>query len=106
MEKLLLIFNNRSSTVHEEAMLAVGAFSYALGKQFTKYLGAFFPYLRVGLTNYQEWQVRGVASHSNQQTVTRYPSCTNRCHSMTSASLHADLGPLGHCLCRCSNLCV
>mmetsp|Transcript_36758 Transcript_36758/g.92846 ORF Transcript_36758/g.92846 Transcript_36758/m.92846 type:complete len:881 (-) Transcript_36758:305-2947(-) len=57
MEKVLHIFNNRSATVHEEAMLAVGAFSYALGKQFTKYLPAFFPYLRVGLTNYQEWQV-------------------------------------------------
>lgn len=58
MEKLITIFQNRSATVHEEAMLAVGAFSYALGKQFMKYLPAFFPYLRMGLTNYQEWQVR------------------------------------------------
>lgn len=57
MERLLQIFSNRSATVHEEAMLAVGAFSYALGKQFMKYLQAFVPYLKMGLTNYQEWQV-------------------------------------------------
>jgi importin subunit beta-1 len=57
METLLRIFNNRSATVHEEAMLAVGSFSYALGKNFIKYLPTFIQYLKMGLTNYQEWQV-------------------------------------------------
>lgn len=43
--------------VHEEAMLAVGAFTYAVGKQFNKYLPQFSQYLKTGLTNYLEWQV-------------------------------------------------
>lgn len=54
---LLHIFRNRSATVHEEAMLAVGSFTYACGSNFTKYMPEFFTYLRVGLQNYQEWQV-------------------------------------------------
>jgi len=40
-------------------MLAVGSLSYALGKQFIKYLPTFVQYLKMGLTNYQEWQVCG-----------------------------------------------
>lgn len=60
METLLRIFSARSSTVHEEAMLAVGAFTYALGQQFLKYLPSFVQYLKTGLTNYREWQVRRV----------------------------------------------
>ena len=61
METLLRIFLGRSSTVHEEAMLAVGAFSYALGRQFNKYMAGFMPYLLTGLLNYREWQVGGTA---------------------------------------------
>jgi importin subunit beta-1 len=57
METLLRIFTCNSSTVHEEAMLAVGAFTYALGDQFVKYMPAFYQYLKAGLNNYQEWQV-------------------------------------------------
>eukprot|EP00195_Chlamydomonas_chlamydogama_P009742 CAMPEP_0202900576 /NCGR_PEP_ID=MMETSP1392-20130828/11916_1 /ASSEMBLY_ACC=CAM_ASM_000868 /TAXON_ID=225041 /ORGANISM="Chlamydomonas chlamydogama, Strain SAG 11-48b" /LENGTH=865 /DNA_ID=CAMNT_0049586993 /DNA_START=281 /DNA_END=2875 /DNA_ORIENTATION=+ len=57
METLLRIFSARSANVHEEAMLAVGSFTYALGKNFNKYLPQFAPYLSMGLTNYQEWQV-------------------------------------------------
>eukprot|EP00798_Chlamydomonas_sp_ICE-L_P030705 gene30705-35732_t len=57
METLLRIFQCRSSNVHEEAMLAVGSFATALGQGFNKYLEHFFPYLRTGLTNFQEWQV-------------------------------------------------
>jgi importin subunit beta-1 len=59
METLLRVFQFRSSTVHEEAMLAVGAFTYAVGKGFVKYLPQFAPYLKMGLTNYLEWQVGG-----------------------------------------------
>lgn len=57
MDTLLRVFAGQSSTVHEEAMLAVGACTYACGRQFTKYLPAFYPYLQRGLTNHQEWQV-------------------------------------------------
>ena len=47
MEALLRVFGARSSSVHEEAMLAVGAFTYAAGRGFVKYLPAFYPYLKV-----------------------------------------------------------
>jgi importin subunit beta-1 len=59
METLLRVFSNHTSSVHEEAMLAVGAFTYACGRQFTKYLPALYPYLKMGLMNHQEWQVGG-----------------------------------------------
>jgi importin subunit beta-1 len=57
METLLRIFQFRSANVHEEAMLAVGSFTYAVGRHFVKYLPQFSQYLKTGLTNYQEWQV-------------------------------------------------
>ncbi|EIE27283.1 ARM repeat-containing protein [Coccomyxa subellipsoidea C-169] len=57
MEALLSVFACHSSTVHEEAMLAVGALTYACGTQFNKYMERFYPYLELGLKNYQEWQV-------------------------------------------------
>jgi importin subunit beta-1 len=57
MNTLLQVFAARSTTVHEEAMSTVGAFTYACGRQFTKYLPAFYPFLKMGLMNHQEWQV-------------------------------------------------
>lgn len=39
-------------------MLAMGVFITALGEQFMKYMQEFYPYLRLGLQNHQEWQVR------------------------------------------------
>lgn len=58
METLLRVFSSRTGTsVHEEAMLAIGAFTYACGRQFSKYLPAFYPFLKMGLMNHQEWQV-------------------------------------------------
>jgi importin subunit beta-1 len=57
MEVLLRVFACRSATVHEEALLAVGAFTYTTGKQFVKYMDSFFPVLQTGLTNHQDWQV-------------------------------------------------
>ena len=53
MEALLSVFACHSSTVHEEAMLAVGALTYACGTQFNKYMERFYPYLELGLKNYQ-----------------------------------------------------
>lgn len=53
MEALLSVFACHSSTVHEEAMLAVGALTYACGTQFNKYMERFYPYLKLGLENHQ-----------------------------------------------------
>jgi len=63
MEALLRVFGSNSTSVHEEAMLAVGAFTYACGRQFTKYLQAFYHFLRIGLMNHQEWQVGWYLQH-------------------------------------------
>ncbi|GBF94393.1 importin subunit beta-like [Raphidocelis subcapitata] len=45
------------ASVHEEAMQAVGALAIGVGRQFSKYLSALYPYLKAGLVNHQEWQV-------------------------------------------------
>ncbi|KAK9860363.1 hypothetical protein WJX84_011194 [Apatococcus fuscideae] len=58
MEVLLTVFQAQGQQgVHEEAMLAVGALTYASGKGFLKYMPGFFPFLKLGLANHQEWQV-------------------------------------------------
>ncbi|KAL6780085.1 IPB1 [Auxenochlorella protothecoides x Auxenochlorella symbiontica] len=54
---LLGVFACRAGTVHEEAMLAMGALTYATGRGFGKYLEAFFPVLHRGLVQHQEVQV-------------------------------------------------
>ncbi|KAL2901998.1 Importin subunit beta-1 [Bienertia sinuspersici] len=53
----LKIFACRSSTVHEEAMLAIGALAYATGPEFGKYMPEFYKYLEMGLQNFEEYQV-------------------------------------------------
>ena len=53
MEALLSVMACHSSTIHEEAMLAIGALTYACGPQFSKYMDNFYPYLQRGLTNYK-----------------------------------------------------
>ncbi|KAK9806952.1 hypothetical protein WJX72_008531 [[Myrmecia] bisecta] len=57
MEALLSVLASRGASIHEEAMLAVGALTYACGTQFIKYMDKFFPFLELGLINHQEWQV-------------------------------------------------
>ncbi|CAL5228954.1 g12186 [Coccomyxa viridis] len=57
MEALLGVMACHSTTIHEEAMLAIGALTYACGPQFSKYMEKFYPYLQRGLQNYKEWQV-------------------------------------------------
>lgn len=49
MAALLRVFSCRQATVHEEAMLAVGALTYACGQQFSKYMQMFYPVLEMGL---------------------------------------------------------
>jgi len=56
MQALLRVFACHPSTVHEEAMLAVGPVTYACGRGFGKYMEAFFPVLERGLQQHAEWQ--------------------------------------------------
>lgn len=61
MELFLKVFQTRSATVHEEALMAVGAVANALENEFEKYLNHFSPWLLQGLNNFQEYQVCAVA---------------------------------------------
>ncbi|KAG0448235.1 hypothetical protein HPP92_027930 [Vanilla planifolia] len=57
MELFLRVFACRNATVHEEAMLAIGALAYVSGPNFVKYMQGFYPYLEMGLQNSEEYQV-------------------------------------------------
>lgn len=57
MVLFLNVFACRSSTVHEEAMLAIGALAYATGPDFGKYMQEFYKFLEMGLQNFEEYQV-------------------------------------------------
>ncbi|KAI3676248.1 hypothetical protein L1987_85850 [Smallanthus sonchifolius] len=61
MMLFLKVFACRSSTVHEEAMLAIGALAYATGPDFEKYMPEFYKYLEVGLQNFEEYQVCSIS---------------------------------------------
>ncbi|GAA0168318.1 transporter [Lithospermum erythrorhizon] len=61
MTLFLKVFSCRSSTVHEEAMLAIGALAYAVGPEFGKYMSEFFKYLEIGLQNFEEYQVCSIS---------------------------------------------
>lgn len=60
MQLFLGVFACRSATVHEEAMLAIGALAYATGPEFAKYMTQFYKYLEMGLQNFEEYQVCAV----------------------------------------------
>ncbi|KAI5077587.1 hypothetical protein GOP47_0007411 [Adiantum capillus-veneris] len=64
MGLFLRVFSCRSATVHEEAMLAIGALAYATGVEFAKYMQDFYKYLNMGLQNFEEYQ--GAAELSAQ----------------------------------------
>lgn len=38
-------------------MLAIGALAYAMVSNFVKYMQGFYPYLKMGLQNFEEYQV-------------------------------------------------
>lgn len=57
MGLFLRVFACRSATVHEEAMLAIGALAYTTGADFAKYMPEFYKYLETGLQNFEEYQV-------------------------------------------------
>ncbi|GMH44988.1 hypothetical protein BSKO_12945 [Bryopsis sp. KO-2023] len=57
MDMLLRVFAlaaQGGGSVHEEAMLAVGALTFAVGRQFVKYMQKFFPFMEMGLQNHRE----------------------------------------------------
>ncbi|CAK9250638.1 unnamed protein product [Sphagnum jensenii] len=60
MTLFLRVFACRSATVHEEAMLAIGALAYATGAEFGKYMTEFYRFLEMGLQNFEEYQVCAV----------------------------------------------
>lgn len=60
MQLFLGVFACRSATVHEEAMLGIGALAYATGPEFSKYMNQFYKYLEMGLQNFEEYQVCAV----------------------------------------------
>ncbi|XP_076921898.1 importin subunit beta-1-like [Bidens hawaiensis] len=60
MNLFLRVFAFRSATVHEEAMLAIGALAYSTGPDFAKYMPEFYKYLEMGLQNFEEYQVCAV----------------------------------------------
>lgn len=57
MDLFLKVFACQNATVHEEAMLAIGALVYAAGQNFMKYMQGFYQYLEMGLQNFDEYQV-------------------------------------------------
>ncbi|XP_010920995.1 importin subunit beta-1 [Elaeis guineensis] len=57
----LQIFVSHSYTVHEEAMLAIGALAYATGPEFAKYMPEFYKYLEMGLQNFEDYQVCSIS---------------------------------------------
>lgn len=61
MVMFLRVFACHSSTVHEEAMLSIGALAYATGPEFAKYMPEFYKYLDMGLKNFEEYQVCSVS---------------------------------------------
>ncbi|KAI7993914.1 Importin subunit beta-1 [Camellia lanceoleosa] len=61
MVLFLKVFACCSSTVHEEAMLAIGALAYATGPEFGKYMSEFYKYLEMGLQNFEEYQVCAIS---------------------------------------------
>jgi importin subunit beta-1 len=56
MHALIAVFSCRDGYVPEDAMLAVGALTYLTGKQFERYMPAFYPFLEKGLQQTREWQ--------------------------------------------------
>merc|ERR1719426_675156 len=61
MHLFLKVFGTKNSTVHEEALMAVGAVANASEAHFEKYMPHFRPFLSLGLSNFEEHQVCAVA---------------------------------------------
>ena len=96
MEALISVMACHSSTIHEEAMLAIGALTYACGPQFSKYLDKFYPYLQRGLTNYKVGHMLLLGSLS-EHLISAY--C---CRAVDCEVLHKQgCGSAQACICLC-----
>uniref|UniRef100_A0A2P2J5M7 Uncharacterized protein MANES_08G095300 n=1 Tax=Rhizophora mucronata TaxID=61149 RepID=A0A2P2J5M7_RHIMU len=92
----------RSSTVHEEAMLAIGSLAYASGPEFAKYMPDLSKYIEMGLQNFEEYQVCaitiGVVGDICRAIDDRIlPYCdgimSHLIHNLRSAELHRSVKP-------------
>lgn len=61
MTLFLQVLSSKNLTVHEEALMAIGAVADKVEAQFAKYMSAIKAPLIAGLTNAQEWKVCDVA---------------------------------------------
>ena len=61
MELYLGVFQSNQNSVHEEALLAVGALATAIEGNFQKYVPDFISWLLLGLKNYAEYEVCTIA---------------------------------------------
>ncbi|PKA64706.1 Transportin-1 [Apostasia shenzhenica] len=61
MDLFLRVFACRNATVHGEAMLAIGSLAYVSGPNFVKYMQGFYPYLELGLQNFEDYQVCAIS---------------------------------------------
>ena len=61
MTLFIKVQDSKSSTVHEESLMAIGALANRMGQHFDKYMQALKPYLYQGLQNEREYKVCQVA---------------------------------------------
>ncbi|XP_017610619.1 importin subunit beta-1-like [Gossypium arboreum] len=102
MGLFLRVFACRSATVHEEAMLAIGALAYAIGADFAKYMPEFYRYLEMGLQNFEEYQVCAVTvgvvgdiSRALEEKIVPYCDgiMTQLLKNLSSNQLHRSVKP-------------
>eukprot|EP00916_Digyalum_oweni_P014840 GHVL01024276.1.p1 GENE.GHVL01024276.1~~GHVL01024276.1.p1 ORF type:complete len:853 (+),score=138.01 GHVL01024276.1:57-2615(+) len=55
--QVLQITNSGGLSIHEDALVAIGALALAIGSSFSPFMKDFSPFLTIGLHNYQEVQV-------------------------------------------------
>ncbi|BFG36435.1 hypothetical protein CerSpe_227090 [Prunus speciosa] len=100
----LRVFACRSSTEHEEAMLAIGTLAYATGSHFGKYLPELYKYLKMGLQNFEEYQVCAITigvvgdiCRALDDTALRYEYCAAIMSPLmtvlSSEALHRSVKP-------------
>lgn len=103
MEALLAVSSCRGGAgVHQDALLAVGAMTYACGRQFSKYMEHTFPVLELGLKQHQDWQVCQVtvgALGDVARAIERdiFPYCDRimlvLLHNLQSNDVHRNIKP-------------
>ncbi|KAK8679845.1 hypothetical protein V6N13_108809 [Hibiscus sabdariffa] len=102
MGLFLRVFACRNATVHEEAMLAIGALAYLTGADFAKYMPEFYRYMEMGLQNFEEYQVCAVTvgvvgdiSRALEEKIVPYCDgiMTQLLKNLSSNQLHRSVKP-------------